>query len=503
MRAITLGLGLIMSLGFGAGAQTLNTNNTRSMSLEECIQSALKKNLGIRIEQANVARARSLLLNVYGYYDTAFETRAFYSSDATEDTFTTSTAQLGGEQTAHSLQSGFVGALPWGMRYDLGADLVYGTRRSHRLIGTNIVTDEFEDYSLDAGLVLTQPLLRNFWIDSGRSAIKINRIGVKISESDVLNEIHTVVRDVRLNYYELIFAIENVRVNEKAFELAQRLAAENKKRVEVGTMAPLDEKQAEAQAATARADLIAALQLAGTQQRTLLNLITDNYQEWQGQRLAPTETLVAVPQSYNLTASWVEALTRRPDFNRSKDLLAQKGIEVSLFRNQLLPQLDLVGSYGRRGIDQRFSPALEDIRDENLPHYSFGLIFSIPLENRAARGSLKARKEERERLQLEMQELQQKILMDVEIALGAAQAEFQRAAATREARLAAEAAYDAEVKKLENGKSTSFQVLSLQNDLTTARSREIRALADYNRALTELYFNEGTILERSKITVER
>ena len=77
------------------------------------------------------------------------------------------------------------------------------------------------------------------------------------------------------------------------------------------------------------------------------------------------------------------------------------------------------------------------------------------------------------------------------------------AAATREAAAAAGAAYDAEVKKLENGKSTSFNVLSLQNDLTVARSRQIRALADYNRSLADLYFNEGTILEKRRITVEK
>ena len=497
MRAITLGLGLIVSLGFGAGAQTLNTNNTRSMSLEECIQSALQRNLSIQISRTDVNRIRGLMLNTSGYYDPVFETRANYSSTTSAFSDTSGQVLLGGKNTEHALQSGFVGALPWGMRYDIGADVFYRTATDR------LLDPDSEDYTLDTGIALVQPLLRNFWIDAGRMAIKLNRYAFQASELELLNQIHTVVRDVQLNYYELVFAIENVRVNEKAFELSQRLAAENKKRVEVGTMAPLDEKQAEAQAATARADLIAALQLAGTQQRTLINLITDNYEEWQGRRLVPAETLVAVPQSYNLTASWVDALVRRPDFNRSKALLEQKGVEVKFQRNQLFPQLDLVGTYGRRGFDQHFSPAVEDIRDETLPRYSFGLVFSIPLENRTARGSLRARKEERERLQLEMQQLKEKILMDVEVALGAAQAEFQKVAATREASLAAEAAFDAEVKKLENGKSTSFNVLSLQNDLTTARSQQIRALADYNRALTELYFNEGTILERNKITVER
>jgi outer membrane protein TolC len=94
-----------------------------------------------------------------------------------------------------------------------------------------------------------------------------------------------VVRDVMLDYYELVFARENVMVKEKALELAQRLASENRKRVEVGTLAPLDEKQAEAQAATARADLILALQQLGTQENLLINRITDNFEQWQGMRV--------------------------------------------------------------------------------------------------------------------------------------------------------------------------------------------------------------------------
>jgi outer membrane protein TolC len=105
-------------------------------------------------------------------------------------------------------------------------------------------------------------------------------------------------------------------------------------------------------------------------------------------------------------------------------------------------------------------------------------------------------------LQTQLQQLHQDILVNVQIAVGAAQAEFERVGATREAAQAAEAAYDAEVKKLENGKSTSFNVLQLQRDLTGARSLHLRALADYNRALTELYFREGTILDRAQIKVD-
>src|SRR5258705_774889 len=366
MRAIILSLGLILSLPPGMAAQRLSTNNVRNLSLEQCIQSALQRNFSIQIRRADLEVARGNLFSASGYYDTALDMQASYSSIVNADTITSQGVRIvGGENTSTPVTSGFAGTLPWGLHYDLGADFSYNKNTSPLA--------SRQTYNLDTGIALTQPLLRDFWIDSGRLRIKVNRSGLKQSQLELLNQIHTVVRDVMLNYYELVFAVEDVAVNQKAVELAQRQAADNRKKVEVGTLAPLDEKQAESQAATARAALIAALQTAGTQQRVLINLITDNYEEWQNMRLAPAESLVAIPQSYNLQASWVEALTRRPDFNRLKEQLEQKGIEVSFAKNQLYPRFDLFGTYGRRGIEPSFSDAVADVRDENLPRYSAGI----------------------------------------------------------------------------------------------------------------------------------
>jgi outer membrane protein TolC len=510
MRAITLLLGFALLLPLGVAAQTLSTNNIRSLSLEESIRQALQRNLGLQIAQVDVRGARAALFGSMGYYDPSFQAQANYSAarEAGRIDPVTGLPGIPGDRSTHLASAGIVGALPWGMRYDVGGDLRYVTSEididvidpvTRQVIGTNHLRPG--QYSIDTGVSITQPLLRDFWIDSGRALIKLDRADVRISEWALRNRINTVVRDVMLNYYELIFARENVAVFEKALELSRRLAAENKKRVEVGTMAPLEEKQAEAQAATARANLLVTMQQLAAQENRLVNLITDNYEEWQSFHIAPAESLVAVPQAYSLPASWVSALTHRPDFNELKQEAERQGIEVRLAHNQLFPRLDLVGSYGRAGVDRRFSPALEDIRDEELPRYSFGIVFSIPFSNRSARGRYGQATALRDRLQFQLKELHQNILVQVEDAVAAAQSDFERVTATREAAAAAEAAYDAEVKKLENGKSTSFNVLSLQNDLTVARSRQIRALADYNRSLANLYFNEGTILEKARMTV--
>lgn len=501
MRATILSLVLAVSLSGTAAAQTLSTNNVRALSLEDCIQRALEKNLQIEFYRERVRFGRALLYSSYGVYDPELVIDAGYSSTIDESTTTTGTVVLPGERTQHALRTGIGGILPTGLRYDIGGDLFYNTRTS---FSTNLSLPAFKDsnYRADTGIVLTQPLLRNSWIDGFRAEIRRNKLEVSSREHELLFRAMEIIRDVELNYYELIFAYENVRVQEKALELAQRQASENRKRVEVGTMAPLEEKQAESAAATARAALILALQELGTQQNLLLNLITDNYEEWQNVRLRPTENLVAVPQAYNLTASWVAALTQRPDFNQRQAQLEQAEVDVKLSHNQLFPQLDLVGSYGRQGVDRGFSGSLADIRDDTLPRYSVGIVFSLPFENRNARGLLRQSKSVRNEREILIKQLRQNILIQVEDAVGNAQGTFQRVAATREARLAAEAAFEAEVKKLENGKSTSFNVLSLQNDLTASRSEEIRALADYNRALSILSFSEGSTFQKHRISLK-
>jgi outer membrane protein TolC len=303
-------------------------------------------------------------------------------------------------------------------------------------------------------------------------------------------------------YYNLIFARENVKVQETALQLADRLLWENRKRVEVGQLAPLDEKQAESQVAASRADLLATQRALDVQENILKSLITDNYTAWHALRLVPAENLVAVPGIVNLQESWDRAMRQRPDLLQARLDLQRNEINLRLDRNQRLPQLDLVGQYGYSGTGQEFHGAFGQIRDRENPFWYYGATLSYPLGNRAARGNYRASKAFREQSELLLKQREQGILIEVDDAVKLVQTNFERVEATRQARLFAEAALEAEQKKLESGKSTSFFVLQFQRDLTTARFQEIRALAEYNNALAQLALREGTTLDRHQINLQ-
>src|SRR6185436_6528233 len=190
MRAITLSLGLILLLPLGMAAQSLRTNNVRRLSMEECVRSAINRNLRLQFQRLNVRLAQDALFNVQGYYDPVFDTRAGYSSTKTEATISGTTTTLPGETQVHSLSSGITGNTPWGMKYDIGGDGAYSSRKSDNGF--------FANYDLDTGIILTQPLLRGFWIDPGRMAIKFDRASIRIEELELLNQINQLVRDVQL-----------------------------------------------------------------------------------------------------------------------------------------------------------------------------------------------------------------------------------------------------------------------------------------------------------------
>jgi outer membrane protein TolC len=216
-------------------------------------------------------------------------------------------------------------------------------------------------------------------------------------------------------------------------------------------------------------------------------------------RVEPAEALLAIPQTLNLQDSWRRGLAQRPDLLQAKISVEQQTKIVSYSKNQLYPQLDLVGSYGYTASDVEFSGAVNQIGNLDNPYYSYGVAVTLPLANTGARNNYKSAKVTKEQLQLQLRKLEQGVLITIENAMANARSSYERVSVTHQATQYADDALKAEQTKLEKGKSTSFIVLQLQSNLTTARSAEIRALADYNIALARLAQNEGSTLDRRNI----
>jgi len=501
MKKIGATLFLVASL-MGSFAQT-NDPAGRPLSLTDCFTEALKHNLNLQIEQTAPQISLYNLQSAYGGYDPTFNFSGQHLYNDSGASFQNGQHVAGSDYNEQAYSSGFNGGTPWGMTYDLAGNVSRTTGKNFATLGGTNFFRPFQNSDGQIGaLTLTQPLLKNFWIDSTRLTIRVNKNRLKFSEQGLRGQVITTVTAVENAYYELIYARENVNVQQEALVLAQTQLDQDKQRVQVGSLAPLDVQQDEAQVAQSRASLIAAENTLSVDQNALKNLLTDHYTQWHDVNIQPTEMLAAERELFDVQDSCNKGMTGRPDLVQARLNVEAQGIQLKYYRNQLFPEVDLIGSYGYNGSGQNFNDTFNQFSDANRPFYSYGAQLSIPLGNIAARNNLKSGKATEKQLLLQLKQLEQNVMVQIDDAVKAAQSAWESVDATKSARIYAEAALDAEQKKYAVGKSTTFTVLQLQKNLTSARSDEIRALANYNQALANLAAAEGSTLQRHNLDVE-
>jgi len=478
---------LLAGLVSAAAAQT-NTPATRVLSLQDCITEALQHNFDVRVERYEPEKSLLDLHAAYAGYDPVLSLSGTHThNDAGGFARTNGVAVTDG----NSFNSGLNGALPWGMTYGLNGNIADTYGASPESTGGQV------------GATLTQPLLKDFWIDSTRLSTSAAKNTLKYSEQGLRQQLITTVSAVETAFYELIYARENVKVEEEALVLAQTQLNDDNQRVQIKVIAERGGtiEQDQAQVAQSRANLIAAQFTLESDQNALKNLITDDYLQWHDVDIEPATKLEAVRQFFDVQDSWGKGMTARPDLLQAKLTLEQQGIQLKYDRNQIFPQIDLVGSYGYNGAGNGYSDAFGQYATANRPFWSYGGQFSVPLSNAKARNGYKADKAIEQQYLLKVKQLEQNVMVEIDDAVKQAQSAWESVDATKQARISAEAALNAEQGKYAAGKSTTFTVLQLQNNLTAARSQEIRALANYNEALSNLAQQEGSTLVRRNVDV--
>lgn len=485
---------------------------------------ALKNNLDIQIDRRATDIARYAAEGAYGAFDPALAFQAMHSyndmplylvADKANPDFPYKADR---EDFGTSLKGKLRAT---GLAYDLGAraidfrhvrtDFNLTPEQNARFLGSGS-NDTFlgfpsgirraNNYYMEAGLTLRQPLLKNGWIDAERHLIRLNKKEQQMSEVALRGVIMKTINTVQRSYYELMFAQETIKVQQKALESASQALKETQARLKVGELRPLDEQQALVHQDTIQSDLFGAEQVFIQQQNLLKQYLTDDFNAWRDIELHPTEELIAAPEAYDKAQSWQNALTKRSDILQMKLELERQHIILKYDYNQLWPSLDVFGSVGVRSSSPDFGDATRRLGDGSNPFYSFGGILTIPLWNRGPRAAFKATKAAEEQALLRMKKLEQIVLNEVDTASKIIQSTYKRVGSTRKARNYAEDLVSAERKLLEQGATTNFGLLEAQRNLTAARSAEVRALADYNKARADLSYREGITLEKNNLRLE-
>jgi len=483
------------------GANLVTSTNMvagRPMSLLDCIQESLSHNFDVQIERYNPQIALYVLNAAYSGYDPTFNFTGEHNYYNSGPRYVNGQLILGSVSEQNSFNSGFTGGTPWGMTYNLSGNITDSN------IGTNNNFGLHNNYGA-ISIQATQPLLKNFWIDANRLNIRVAKNRLKYSEQGLRLQLITSVTAVINAYFELIYAQQNVQVQLEALNLAQTQLDQDKQRVQIGTLAILSVQQDESQVAQNKANLISAQSTLDTDQNALKNLLTDRYSQWHDVDIQPTAILGAPPQSFDLQNSWNAGLNQRPDLLQAKLNVEEEGVQLKYYRNQLYPELNLIGTYGFNGsggLSSDYNGTLNQFGQGSAPFYTYGAQLTLPLSNVGPRNQYKSTKATLQQVLLQLKQFEQNVMVQIDNAVKTAESKYESAQATRQARIYAEIALDAQQKTYAVGKATTFEVLQYQNNLTAARSAEIRALADYNEALAALAQQEGTTLEQYNVNLQ-
>ena len=350
-------------------------------------------------------------------------------------------------------------------------------------------------YQDSVQLTFTQPLLKNFGIAVNTASIQQAQNTEEIARQQLLQTILNTVFAVQQGYWELVFHIQDLGVKREAQKLAEDFLAENKLRVELGALAPVELVQSETQVKQREGDVItaeAAVREADDALKETLN-IPESLGTWHI-RVQPTDTPPFVPMADISIAEKVEfALQHRPDVVQSQLTVASQEIARDVARNQRLPQLDLGGAASVSGFGGNVGSSIANVEAADGYNWGVSLTFTYPLGNRAANNGLQQQNLLLRQARIDQRKVQRTVSRQILQTVRNLETASKQVEVTRAATVLARSQLEVEQEKFRLGLSTSFNVLQLQNQLTAVRSGEIRALSDYNEALGQLDHITGTL----------
>lgn len=482
--------------------QASTTERTLALSLAQAIQLTLQNNIdlererfGPRIARTQTEQARAVFDPRIGALLSHGQTRTLPQNQTLQFTET-------GEVRGRSIIRPFTEQTE--LTPNLSQKIILGgtyeisfVNTRERVAPANFgTTSRLANPRYESGLALsfTQPLLRDFGIAVNTAPIRQAQQLEDAAQQRVLQMILDAVFLVQQGYWELVFRLQDLGAKRESQKLAEDFLAENKIRVELGSLAPIELVQAETQVKTRQGDVISAesaIKEAEDQLKEILN-IPESEGTW-ALTIQPTDAPVFLPISeIPLEEKMAYALRHRPDVRQADLSVASQEIARDTARNQRLPRLDVEAKVGISGFGKDVGEAIGDLSEADGYQWSLGLRLTYPLGNRAAEQEWQKQRLLLQQALVDQRKTQRTAVRQIRQAVRDIETVSKRVEVTRAATVLARTQLEAEQEKFRLGLSTSFNVLQFQSQLSTARTNETRALSDYNVALARLDQVTGT-----------
>jgi HAE1 family hydrophobic/amphiphilic exporter-1 len=535
------------------GRVGVDMTQQRSLTLKDALELALDNNKDIEITRKSIRSAEFDVQAALGVYEPRFSGQAYY-----ERSKAPVFSLFGGGPNYSLTQSNLVGnAGLQGLIRDSGGSYNVSFNNT-RNSTNNIFTSVNPTYTSNLSFNFTQPLFRGRRIDQARRTIEITKKNLSLTDIQFRQRAIETVAAVQRSYWDLAFALRNLQVQRDSLRDAKDQLEHNRRLVQEGQLAPIDIVAAETQVVNFEQSVYDALNTVNLAENLLKNLISTNRSDaiW-AQALTPVDSVELTAPTTTLNEALEMALQNRPEIeinNTQKDLNA---LDQRFYRDQHRPQIDLIANYTTTGAAGTYNPnaynpfassystvalnqAIANLNrittlnyptlpqivpvpvsstqplPNNLiggygsdignmfanryPTFRIGVQFNLPLfGDKSTKAQLGKSLVEAEKIQTQREQIEQGIQVEVRNSLQAIRTAEARLRAAAIARENTAKQYDSEQRKLDSGQSDIYKVLERQTALTVARSNELRARTELNKAIADLQRSTGNSLKANDI----
>ncbi len=467
------------------------------LTVRESVSLSLNHNLDIEVARYQPWIEEQNVLSALGAWD-----HVVYGSANRGRGVSPGTSSLSGasrlEDESKFVEAGLRKTLPMGASYDVFVSGRYFRSNNAFLLENPLYTEA-------AGVSASLPLLKGGSTAANTATLVIARHGrdgsVDAFEKTVSDSVYAVISA----YADLVFALENRKVKEQSVEVAARLLEDNRRKFERGLASRLDVTQADAGVAAQQEGLLTAEAAVHNAADRLKRLVDPALLAAEADLLPverPGVQQAELDERAATERTLEQARASRPEFRQLRRQRASQDAAIVRADNDLLPRLDLTGSASVTGTDGTFSSTFREADGLDFFDLSAGLVFEWSFEGTAARGASQRAELERRRLVLQERNLENQVLVEIREAVRAIRTNEKRIEATRRARVLAEEQLEGELTRNQQGLSTTFRVLDVQEDLALARTNELKALIDYHLSRYKLQQAGGVLLQEQGILIQ-
>ena len=502
------------------------------MGLREAIRLALANNLEIAIENYNEDLNQEQIIKARGFYDPTVNFSVGWTSSESP---TTSSLQAGGGITVNNVKRfSFDSQLQQNLAGGGVLDLNFTNSRNETNSSFSFINPRFNSAF---NLAFTQPLLRGFRTTNTRRQIQLFNLDSEITETQFKQQVAEIVQQVQNQYWELVYAVESNETQRRSVELAAIQYEDNRKRVEIGVMAPIEITSSLAEVARRELAMTQSeVQIINAQNALKRLLAPDPGASIWNVSVIPTDQPQVEDVQISLQESIRTALEARPELEQIQLQMEKNEIDRSYYRKDGRPILNLRGSFGSNGASGLVvGSILEDTDGDGIPDTPTGergplsddprfgnftktwtqvfgfdfvswgvfLDLEIPLRNRSNEADLATVMIRERQFLSRLKNQEQMIIVEVRNAFESIATRKKSLETAGVASQLSTEQLDGETKRFAAGLSTNFEVLRFQRDLAESQVSELRAMVDYQLAVIALRKALFTIVGESDIILAK